>query len=689
MAISQYTIYFSDTSKTPFIVSPYGADGPLSPSNPLFIDRAVRASTTLKLYGKGTPNYGEGIEQNLIYMLENFAGPTAPLYSIEGQLWYNNTGGSPYTAGLRIKNGSGTWTSILMETGSYTLSGYLTLNADPVNPLHAATKQYVDALETAIQADLLTKVDLAGDTMDVGANLTFNGGEVLGLPNTPSDANSATSKYYVDSLITSGAGGDGVLSGTAWLPGAGTVGSVSDNIIELTVSYPGSPNSATFTIEGVSRVGHGHDADEITFDNSVLVTYPADIQQVVEFIDSIKAPISNPTFTGTVSIPGTLSGGDVSVTGTMTLGQNPTSSLEAATKQYVDSVVSGSGSSTSAAVSIDRELSLTVGGSPAQTIYQVPEYVADSNSLFIYIDGIKQYGHTYNGKQTLSFDPDIVSIDDLALTYLKTTINYIFNITVDGVGPTLITITAGSLVSTYGELTNTINSLLQSAGFDATFSIFDTATLLFKSNNSGASAAIEIGDPGGSPASNYLFNIPSAVSILRPEFVGDFTDPDPLNWNTPDTLIFTGDVTSSFPAGTVFTVSGSTTDYDTYDGVYSVYTTGPTYSGGSNETTVPIATPSDNTLPTPLVPNYSFSVGGSPAPSVPVTSTAGDVYLVYLQGLSSVNTATTGMDGDYREITYSGSPLVSAQAAPGTTTTWIEFNYDVPASSKMEVNVFN
>lgn len=57
-----------------------------------------------------------------------------------------------------------------------------------------------------VAADITSLVDsvyvnLSGDTMDSGANLTFTGGgEVLGLPQTPSGDTAAASKYYVDSI---------------------------------------------------------------------------------------------------------------------------------------------------------------------------------------------------------------------------------------------------------------------------------------------------------------------------------------------------------------------------------------------------------------------------------------------------------------------------------------------------------
>ncbi len=103
MAIT-YIFNFSDTTKTDFSVYPYTANGPVSPSDSNFISQAVSARTTLKLYGKGMQEYGEGIEQNLIYMLENFANSTRPVNSIEGQLWYSTGSGSPSIQELFIRN---------------------------------------------------------------------------------------------------------------------------------------------------------------------------------------------------------------------------------------------------------------------------------------------------------------------------------------------------------------------------------------------------------------------------------------------------------------------------------------------------------------------------------------------------------------------------------------------------------
>ena len=47
--------------------------------------------TSLTLIGQGSVNYGTGVAQNFVRLLENFAHDTEPDYPIVGQLWYNPT----------------------------------------------------------------------------------------------------------------------------------------------------------------------------------------------------------------------------------------------------------------------------------------------------------------------------------------------------------------------------------------------------------------------------------------------------------------------------------------------------------------------------------------------------------------------------------------------------------------------
>lgn len=55
-------------------------------------DRTVNlTATSIKLPGRDYPRYGEPVVEDLVWMLQHFANTTAPLYPIDGQIWYNTT----------------------------------------------------------------------------------------------------------------------------------------------------------------------------------------------------------------------------------------------------------------------------------------------------------------------------------------------------------------------------------------------------------------------------------------------------------------------------------------------------------------------------------------------------------------------------------------------------------------------
>ena len=60
-------------------------------------DGSVNTSTSLTLIGQGVTNYGTDQNENLVYLLENFASPTAPSTPILGQLWYDSSSDSMYS----------------------------------------------------------------------------------------------------------------------------------------------------------------------------------------------------------------------------------------------------------------------------------------------------------------------------------------------------------------------------------------------------------------------------------------------------------------------------------------------------------------------------------------------------------------------------------------------------------------
>lgn len=72
----QYDFSWSLASKPGFTVQPQTKD---------------TTSTPLVLTGRGSPNWGRDLQQNLIKMLEHFASPTPPANGVTGQLWYDTT----------------------------------------------------------------------------------------------------------------------------------------------------------------------------------------------------------------------------------------------------------------------------------------------------------------------------------------------------------------------------------------------------------------------------------------------------------------------------------------------------------------------------------------------------------------------------------------------------------------------
>jgi hypothetical protein len=61
-------------------------------------------TTSLKLIGRNSPNYGQGIAENFLHLLENFSSPIPPTNPIEGQLWYDTS--DPSAKKLKINDGA-------------------------------------------------------------------------------------------------------------------------------------------------------------------------------------------------------------------------------------------------------------------------------------------------------------------------------------------------------------------------------------------------------------------------------------------------------------------------------------------------------------------------------------------------------------------------------------------------------
>lgn len=180
MAVN-YIIDFSDPGVPSFVIGPGQTNNDFS----------------IRLYGQGATNYGEGINENLLHMLENFAHTVAPTNPTLGQFWYDKgegifkffngtdfvsagsvfvSAGAPPSAPnatgqlwfdtvvpqLKVFNGA-TFVSVadryVLKSGD-TMTGALILNTNvPSTDLQAASKLYVDNNSLPVTSGTTTVTD--------------------------------------------------------------------------------------------------------------------------------------------------------------------------------------------------------------------------------------------------------------------------------------------------------------------------------------------------------------------------------------------------------------------------------------------------------------------------------------------------------------------------------------------------
>jgi len=207
----------------------------------------------------------------------------------------------------------------LRRDGTLPMLGNLDLNttykiinlASPTNPNDAVNKTFADT----------TYVALAGSNMNTTANITFSGGgEILGLPATPTVGGAATSKTYVDNQLAlklALAGGSMNTAANITLSGGGEILG-----LPATPSVGGAATSRTYV-----------DAQLALKPNDTLVVHLAG----TETITGAKTFTSTVDISGAVSITGgvniTLSGGTGELLG---LPATPSGNTAATSKLYVD-----------------------------------------------------------------------------------------------------------------------------------------------------------------------------------------------------------------------------------------------------------------------------------------------------------------------------------------------------------------
>lgn len=133
-------IHRTDPLTTPISVRDFTTNSTIHPLTTSLDPRAVEASTSICLNGKGAPYYGERVTENFVQMLENFSGSTIPTSPLSGQLWFarNNFLRTTFSISKFWKWNGSSWTQINETLAPYSFSSpnLVYTETDNTHPLY-------------------------------------------------------------------------------------------------------------------------------------------------------------------------------------------------------------------------------------------------------------------------------------------------------------------------------------------------------------------------------------------------------------------------------------------------------------------------------------------------------------------------------------------------------------------------
>jgi hypothetical protein len=215
-------------------------------------------STSVNLVGRGVTPYGLPENENYVYLLENFASPTAPLAPVLGQLWYNSS-----TNIISSYNTSNAWSALASQTY---------VQEQKVSPAFSG-------VPTAPTADYGTNTTQLATTEFVQGEKASPA--FVGIPTAPTATSSTSTTQIATTAFVQAQKISPALTGTPTAPTAGA----------------GTNTTQLATTE---------------FTTGAVATLEASTTATTNSLQALKAPLDSPVFSGTPTAP-TPADGDVSL----------------------------------------------------------------------------------------------------------------------------------------------------------------------------------------------------------------------------------------------------------------------------------------------------------------------------------------------------------------------------------------
>ena len=253
-------------------------------------DGSVNTSTSLTLIGQGVTSYGTDQNENLVYLLENFASPTAPSTPILGQLWYNSS--TDEISAYSTAN-----TCVGLTTASY-------VQAQKISPVFTG----VPAAPTAAAGTSNTQIATTA--------FVTNSPALLGVPTAPTAANGTNTTQLATTAFVKNA-----------TNGLGTMAQQNSSAIAVTGGTITGLSSALPVASG----GTGGNTAAAARTNLGLGDIATQNANAVAFTSGTISGLTSLSFTNTTSGPVVSTGGTLAAVAVLPVNQGGTGASDAAT----------------------------------------------------------------------------------------------------------------------------------------------------------------------------------------------------------------------------------------------------------------------------------------------------------------------------------------------------------------------